>query len=74
MSQSRLNPGGQCAEIRDPLKFIVGQLNVKMILQLGQEIERLQAIDSQRFEKVIVRSEPLPRNLEVGSGKIEDFS
>src|SRR5580698_4896309 len=44
-----------------------------MILQLGQEIQRLQAVDPQRLEKVVVRTQLLPRHLEVRRRKTKDF-
>jgi hypothetical protein len=57
---------GQGAEVGHTLEFIVRKLDMKMILELGQKIERLQAVDAKRFEKVIVGGEFLSRYFEVG--------
>ena len=49
-----MNSLGQRAEIRDALQFVIRQLDMKMILDARQKIERLQAIDAQRLEKIII--------------------
>ncbi len=46
---------------------------MKMVLQLGQQIERLQAVDSQRFEKIVVRRKVFSRHLEVRRCEIQYF-
>lgn len=71
--KSGLYLSGQCAEIAHTLQFIVGKLNVKMILELRQKIERLQAVDTERLEKIVVRRKLLARHLEVSGSQIEDF-
>ena len=71
--QSRLNFSRQRAEVRHSLQFVIRKLHVKMILQFGQEIERLQAVDPQRLEEIVVRSELLPRHLEMRRGKTQYF-
>jgi hypothetical protein len=52
--ESRLNLARERAEIRNPLQFIIRQFDPKMILQLGQQIESLQAVNPQRFKKIVV--------------------
>jgi hypothetical protein len=71
--QPRLNLPGQSPKIADPLQFVIRQLDVKMIFQPGQKIECLQAVDSQRFEKVDVRRQFLARNFEVRRSECENF-
>src|ERR1700728_832174 len=71
--QSRLNFSRQRAEVRHSLQFVIRKLHVKMILQLGQEIERLQAVDPQRLEEIVIGSELLPRHLEMRRGKTQYF-
>src|SRR5579864_1812269 len=44
-----------------------------MILQLGQQIEGLQAIDSQRFKEVLIGGKLLARHFEVSRGQAQDF-
>ncbi len=71
--QPRLNSPRQRPEIRDALQLVVRQLDVKMMFQPGQQVERLQTVDFQRLEKIVVRSESCPRHFEMGRGQIEDF-
>src|SRR5271165_830449 len=71
--QPRLDPVGQRAEIRHALQFIVRQLDAKVMLELGQQIEGLQAVDAKRLEEVIVGRELLPRHLEMRGRELEDF-
>ena len=61
------------AEISDALQFVIGHLDVKMILKPGQQVERLQAVDVECLEEVLVRFEQVERHLEVLGGKIENF-
>jgi len=49
--QPRLNFAGQRAEVGDPLHFVVGQFHMKVVLQAGQQIERLQTVDAQILKK-----------------------
>ena len=43
------------------------------MLQPGQQVERLQAVDAERLEKVGVRLQLLPRNFEVRGGEGQDL-
>jgi len=70
---SRLNSGGQSAEIAHSLQFIIWQFDVEVIFQFRQQIERLQAVDAQRLEKVIVGRELLPGDLEVRGCERKNF-
>src|SRR5580700_1145147 len=71
LSQPGLDAARQRAKVRDTLQFVIRQLDVEMVFQLGQEIERLQAVDVQRFEKIIVGRELLARHFEVRGGERE---
>jgi len=51
-----LNAVSQCAEIRYSLQFIIRQLNAKVMLQPSEQIQGLQAVNTQRLEEVIVGS------------------
>ena len=44
--QPRLNPAGQSTEVGYTLQFVVRQFHPKVMLQPGEQIERLQAIDA----------------------------
>src|SRR5215469_3107838 len=72
-SQPRLNSRRQGPEIRHPLQFVVRQLHVKMILQSSQQIERLQAVNTQGLEEVVIRRELLARHLEVPRRQAQNF-
>ena len=54
--QSRLDSARECAEIGYALEFVVWQLNPKMMLDAGEQIERLQAVNAERLKEVIVGS------------------
>lgn len=71
--ESSLNFSRQRTEIGNSLQLIIRKLDVKVILQFGQQIERLQAIDFQGFEKIFVGMQFLPRHLEVCGGKTQYF-
>ena len=64
--QSRLNFPRQSPEICDALQFVVRQLDMKMILQPGEQFESLQTVNSERLEKIFVRIQFLPRHFEMG--------
>ena len=44
-----------------------------MMFEAGEQVECLQAIDLQGFEKIVVRRELFPRNFEVRGREIQDF-
>ena len=71
--QSCLNPGGQGAEVGDSLQLIIGELDLKMVLEPRKQIQCLQAVDAKRLEEIVVGREFLPWHLEMGRGKAEDF-
>src|SRR5260370_1061097 len=58
---------------RRALQFVVRQLDAEVMLQSRQQIERLQAVDSQRPEEVVVGRKFFPRHLKVGRRKIENL-
>ncbi len=68
-----LNLPCQRAEIRDALQFVIWELNVEVIFQPREQVERLQAVDAQRLEEVIIGSELRPRHFEVCRCKVQNF-
>jgi hypothetical protein len=56
---------GERPEITDALKFVIGQLDVKMLFEARQQIERLQAVDAERLEEVVVSAKLLARHFEM---------
>lgn len=71
--QSRLNSPSQRSEIRNTLQFVVGKFDPKVMLQFGEQIKRLKAVDAEGLEKIIVGRQFFPRNFEVGCRQIENF-
>src|SRR5271157_1402464 len=71
--QSRLNLSGQRAEVGHALQFIIRQLDMEVIFQLGQQVERLQAVNAQRFKEVAVGSEFFARHFEMCGGEGKNF-
>src|ERR1700757_345081 len=71
--QPRLNPAGERAEIRNALQFVVGHLDVKVILQARKQIERLQAVDVEGLEEVLVGLQLVARHFEVLCGESQNF-
>ena len=65
--QPSLNLAGQGAEVAHALQFVVRQLDVEMILQLREQIQRLQAVDAESLKEIVVGGEFFARNLEVRS-------
>ena len=68
-----LYPAGQRPEVGDSLQFVVGKLDVEVMFQPGKQVQRLQAVDPQSLEKIIVGSEPLPRHFELRRREIQYF-
>jgi hypothetical protein len=64
---------GERPEIADALKFVIRKLDVEMLFQARQEIERLQAVNAQSLEKIVIRAEPFARHFEMRRGKLQDF-
>ena len=70
-SQPSLDPAGERPEVGDPLQFVIGELNIEMMLKPGEQVERLQAVDPERLEEIVVRSELLARYFELGRREVE---
>ena len=70
-SQPRLYAAGEGPEVGDSLQFVVGKFDVEVMLKPGKQIQRLQAIDPERLEEVVVGSQLFARNLELGRGKVK---
>jgi hypothetical protein len=71
--QSRLDFPGQRAEIGNSLQFVIRELDAKMVFQFRQQVERLQAVDTERFEEIVVGRKLFARHFEVGGGEVQDF-
>jgi len=71
--QPCLNSLRQCAEIANPLQFVVGQLHMEVLLQACKQTQSLKAIDPKLLEKIVIRREALARDLELRRGKVKDF-
>lgn len=72
-SEPRLNLSGQSAEVRYTLQFVIWKLDMEMIFQFREQIERLQAVNSESLEKISVRMQIFSRHFEVRSGKVQDL-
>src|SRR5579862_9072282 len=71
--KSSLNAAGQGAEVRYSLQLVVRQFDVKMVLQPRQQIERLQTVDPESFEEVVIGRQLLARHFKVGRRKSKDL-
>jgi len=60
-------------EIGDSLQFIIRKLHIKVVLQTSEQIERLQAVDPESLEKVIVGRELFAGHFEVRCSHVENF-
>jgi len=71
--KSSLNAAGQGAEVRHALQFVVRHFDVKMVLQTRQQIKRLQAVDPESLEEVVIGRELLARHFIVGRRESKDL-
>jgi hypothetical protein len=71
--QSCFNSFGQRAEIADALHFVIGQFDAEMVFQPRQQAERLQAVNAERFEKIVVGRQRRAVNVEMRRSQIENF-
>ena len=69
--QSRLNLSSQSAKVGHALQFVIRKLYPEVIFQFREQVERLQAVDTEHLEEVFVRREFLARHFEVRRGKRE---
>jgi len=70
-SQPRLYAAGKGPEVGDSLQFVVGKFDIEVMFKPGKQIQRLQAINPESFEEVVVGSQLFTRNLELGRGKVK---
>jgi hypothetical protein len=68
-----LNPLGEGAEIGYALEFIVGELDLEMLFDAGEEVEGLQAVDAELLEEIVVGGELIALDFEMFGGEAEDF-
>jgi hypothetical protein len=71
--QARLNARRESAKIAHALHFIVGKLDAEMMFEPGEHFERLQTVDSEFFEKIVVWRERFARNIEMLCSEIQHF-
>jgi hypothetical protein len=71
--QSRLNLPRKSPEVCDALQFVVRQLDMKMMLQPGEQFESLETVNAERLEKVFVGIQFLPRHFEMGGRQVKNF-
>ena len=69
--QPGLYPAGQCFEVGDSLQLVVWKFNVEVMLQPGEQVQRLQTVNPESLEEVVVGSELLARDFELRRRKIE---
>ena len=71
--QANLDFAGQSAKVTHALQFVIRQLYAEVILQLREQIKRLQAVYSEGLEEIVIGGKLLARNFEMGGGESEDF-
>ena len=64
---------GEGAEIAHALKFVIGQLDMKVLLDAGEQVESLEAVDTERLEKVVVGAKLFQRHLEMSGREPQNF-
>ena len=52
--QAGLDTFRERAEVADALQFVIGQFDAEMIFQAGEQFQRLQAVDAQFLEEIVV--------------------
>jgi hypothetical protein len=68
-----LNPLGEGAEIGYALEFVVGELDLEMLFDAGEEVEGLKAVDAELFEEIVVGGELIALDFEMFGGEAKDF-
>jgi hypothetical protein len=68
-----LDPLGERAEVRYALKFVVGELDPEMLLDAGEQVESLKAVDAEFFEEIVIGGKLLALNFEMFGGEAQDF-
>src|SRR5579864_7024166 len=72
-SKPRLDARGEGVEVADAGDFVIGELHAKVIFEASKQFQRLQAVDVQFLEEVVIGLEVGARNLELRRGQIQDF-
>ena len=52
-----MDPLGESAEVAYALEFVVGELDMEMLFEAGEQVERLQAVDAELLEEIVVGRE-----------------
>src|SRR2546430_13016577 len=61
------------SEIRNALHFVIRQFYIEMLLHAGEQTERLQAVDAEFFEEVIVWRQALPWDFKLRGCQLQNF-
>jgi hypothetical protein len=72
-SEAGLNPLGESFEIANPLDFVVGQFDAKVIFYAGKELESLQTVYAELFEEIVLGCERACWKLEMRCGEVQHF-
>jgi hypothetical protein len=68
-----LDAFGEGAEVAYALKLVVGELDVEMVFEAGEEVEGLEAVDAESFEKIVAGVKLSARDFEMIGGEGENF-
>src|SRR5882757_7783257 len=60
-------------KVANARNFVIGKFYAKVIFQAREQLQSLQAVDSQFFEEVIIGLKVGTRNFEVRGGKSQNF-
>src|SRR5580698_5326796 len=72
-SEAGLDALGEGTEIGDALKFVVGQLDVEMLFDAGEQVQRLKAVDAELLEEIVVGTKLRARHFEVLRGELKNL-
>src|ERR1700722_7245909 len=70
---SCLNLPRERAKVGDALQFVVWQFDMEMMLQPGEQFERLQTVNAERLEEIVVGIQFLPGYFEMDGRQVKDF-
>ncbi len=72
-SKSGFDAFSQRAKVADALHFVIRQLDAEMVFESRQQFKRLQAVNAEGFEKIVVRRECRAIRFEMGGRKRQNF-
>ena len=68
-----MDSGGEGAEVAYALDFVIRELDAEMIFEAAEKFERLQTVDAELLEEVVIRRERIGGNLEMLGGEVQHF-